>query len=232
MIDELLAYRYALADFLPFAPDTYYRLFERYHRALWPLQPAAAALGVGVIVLTFAPRAARWRHGVVAVLLAAVWLWVGWAFHLQRYATINWAANGFAAGFMLQGLLLLLWAAAAVQRRRVFSTEPADVALGLIVALYGLLLLPLLDVLSGQRTWVQSELFALTPDPTAIVTLAVAAVMTGGLRWLLVPLPLLWCLISGATAAAMGYHAGSITPAVAAGALLLMTAQSLRRALR
>ena len=40
-------------------------------------------------------------------VLALLWLWVAWAYFLERYETINWAASYFAAGFMAEAVLLL-----------------------------------------------------------------------------------------------------------------------------
>src|SRR6185312_4071332 len=97
---------YHLSDFLLFAPRTYYRLFELYNAAIWPGQIAAIAVGIVLLALLLAPGRARGR--VVAVLLAAAWLWVAWAYLWTRYATINWAATWFAAVFAVEALLLLL----------------------------------------------------------------------------------------------------------------------------
>src|SRR5688572_19350147 len=97
---------YSLSDFLLFAPRTYYRLFELYNAAIWPAQIVALALG-GAILLLLAWRGPVWRGRVVAALLALCWLWIGWAFLLERYARINWAAEYLALGFALEALLLL-----------------------------------------------------------------------------------------------------------------------------
>ena len=39
----------------------------------------------------------------------------------------------------------------------------------------------------------------MAPDPTAVGTLAVLAIVRGRVRWMLFPIPVLWCAISGAT---------------------------------
>jgi len=46
---------------------------------------------------------------VVAAILAALWLFVAWAYMLQRYDPINFAARYCAAGFVVQAALLI-WA--------------------------------------------------------------------------------------------------------------------------
>ena len=84
---------YAPSDFLLFAPRTYYRLIELHNLDVWPMQFVALLLGVAILVLARGERA--WRRRAVAAILAGCWLWVGWAFHIQRYATINWVAPWF-----------------------------------------------------------------------------------------------------------------------------------------
>ncbi len=95
---------YSLSDFLLFSPRTYYRLFELYNAAVWPAQ--VVAFGLGVLALWLVWRGSVLAGRIVAAALAACWLWVAWAYLCERYATINWAAEYFAAGFALQALLL------------------------------------------------------------------------------------------------------------------------------
>ena len=192
---------YGLRDLLLFSARTYYRLFELYNLELWPLQLLAGALGGALLVLWV-----LWRRGgaasgrALALILALCWLWVAWAYHWQRYASINWAASYFALAWAAQAALLLGTAArgdlvaAPVGRLRA--------RFALVLLLYALLLHPLLAPLLG-RGWGQAELFGMMPDPTALATLAIllrADPRRVGWLW---PLPLLWCLISGATLWAM-----------------------------
>ena len=65
------------------------------------------------------------------------------------------------------------------------------------ICLFGLFIHPLFGPLIG-RSWLQVEVFGIAPDPTAITTLGV--LLTAHPRnWLLLIIPLLWCVISGAT---------------------------------
>ena len=96
---------YSLSDFLLFSPRTYYRLFELYNLAVWPWHIVAIMLGLAVLALWL--RGGTWQGRAVAVILAACWLFVAWAYLLARYDTINWAASYFAAGFALEALLLV-----------------------------------------------------------------------------------------------------------------------------
>jgi hypothetical protein len=209
---------YSLSDFLLFSPRTYYRLFELHNRAVWPGHALAAALGLAILGLL--RREEAWRGRAVAAILAACWLWVAWAYLLERYGTINWAARHFAAGFAVQALLLA-WAGPL--RGRLAFRRPAEDAVGragLCLFVFALALQPLLGPLAG-RPWAQVELFGLTPDPTVAATLGLLALATGRTRWELLVVPLLWCAISGATAWAMGSPEALVMPAAGVAALAL-----------
>ena len=97
---------YSLTNFLLFSPRTYYRLFELTNADVWPLQIVTLALGLAIAFLIW--RARAWSGRAVAAILAALWLFVAWAYLLERYDTINWAARYFAIGFALQAALLRL----------------------------------------------------------------------------------------------------------------------------
>jgi hypothetical protein len=203
---DLLSYR--PADFLMFAPRIYWRLFEAHNQALWPLPlllPAAALAGL----LWFSRRGGAAAPRLQGMALGLLWLFVAWAFLWQRYAPINWAAEAFAAAFVLQGLGLLARAGSGwppptgtVLRKRA--------GWGLLG--WALLGHPLLALLDG-RPWQQAEVFGLAPDPTAIATLGWLLLLGG--RRLLWVLPLSWCLVSAATLATMG-SAQALVPLAAA----------------
>lgn len=175
---------YRLSDFLMFSPATYSRLVERYNREVWPLHlPTIAA---GALLLWWAagrrPGAGKW----VAAVLAPMWLWVGWGFHWQRYAPINWAAKYFAMGFALQALLLAVAAAVIAKSADARSTGPLLRAGGLALALIGLFVYPFLALPAG-RPWSQAEVFGVMPGPTAMGTLGLLLVSGGRYgRWLAV----------------------------------------------
>ena len=188
---------YSLSDFLLFSPRTYYRLIELYNADVWPLHVVMATTGVGIVtVLGRDTRGSRFA----AVALGVCWGWVAWAFHLERYAQINWAAPWFAAAFALQGVLLAAWGVFASefaqQARSSRALALALLALSVVVAY------PVLAPLAG-RAWTSSESFGIVPDPTALATLALVLRARGAMRWLLAVVPLAWCAIAAATLLAM-----------------------------
>ena len=213
---------YRLSDFLMFSARTYRRLFELYNAEVWPLPVVAFIVGVGGLALA-------WRRVPVPGLavslgltvLAAAWLWIAWAFQLQRYATILTAAPWFAAAFALEALALV--AAGWIGARRPGSWVSAwrrPWGLGLFG--FAVLGYPWIGVLLG-RPLAQAEVFGIAPDPTAIGTLGVLLLTASGkgsarrltcaIAW---PIPLVWCAISGATLWTMDAPEALLLPALAA----------------
>ena len=184
---------YTLSDFLLFSPRTYYRLLELYNLAVWPAQLLAAAIGLAITVAVARGAHDRLRDG----LLAVCWLWIAWAFHFRHYAQINWMAPWFAGAFALQALLLVMLGVFAM--RLVFrpaSGRERWIAASLVaITVLGY---PLLAPLAG-RAWTSAETFGMAPDPTAIATVAMMALIRGRIRWLLLIVPLLWCAVTAAT---------------------------------
>jgi hypothetical protein len=207
---------YSLSDFLLFSPRTYFRLVELYNRAVWPGQ--VSAVGLGLLIVALLVRRPPWHGRAIAGILAGSWLWIALAFHLHRYATINWAASYLAAGFALQGALLA-WIG-VVRGRLAFRRprrDPVAVA-GWCLFGFALTLQPLLGQI-GERPWPSVELFALTPDPTTVATLGLLAATADRVAWELLVVPLLWCAVSGATAWAMSTPDALVMPLVALASL-------------
>lgn len=186
---------YRPSDFLLFSSRTYWRLFELHNAQWWPGQLLATALALAALWWCWRRRSAV----PLLLLLAAGWGFVGWAFHLQRYAGINWAAGWLAAGFFAQAGLLV---ALAASRPRVAAVHTAASRAGLALLLAAVLLYPFVGLAFG-RPWTQAEVFGLAPDPTVLATLGALLWLAPArsrliwrLAWLL---PLLWCALSGMT---------------------------------
>jgi hypothetical protein len=222
-MSELWSYR--LSDFLLFSPRTYHRLFELYNAAIWPAQAAAVLLGLLMLVLL--RRGGPVAGPAVAAILAACWAWVAIAFHLDRYASINWAASWVAAGFLAQAALLV-WAGVIGGRLSAPMQLDAAGRAGIGLFLFALLLQPGIGLLLG-RPWRQAEIFGIAPDPTAIGTLGLLLVLAGRARWVLMVLPALWCAATGATLWAMSAPDAWLPPAAALFALALAVWRGMAR---
>ena len=204
---------YSLSDFLLFSPRTYYRLFELYNLALWPFHILALALGAAILGLSRTGRLSHRR--IAAAILAGLWLWVGWAYFLERYQTINWAAGYVAVAFCIEALLLL-WRGGLYGLSTSLRSHSGPA--GLFIFMFALCAYPLVAPLLG-RPWTQAEVFGLAPDPTAMATLGIL-MASSVWRWELLVIPGLWCLASAVTLWAMG-SPDAVLPAIAAAAALL-----------
>jgi uncharacterized protein YqgC (DUF456 family) len=205
---------YTPSDFLLFSARTYYRLFELYNRAIWPAQIMALLLG---LVILWRLHRGSTRQGMVMAILAVGWLWTAWAYLLEQYDTINWAARYFAIGFVIEAVLLI-WTGIVKSR---FSFQPyrdwiAWAGMGLF--LFALVVQPLIGPLVG-RDWTQAEIFGVTPDPTVLATLGLLLTADKRLPWGLMIIPLLWCALSGATLWTMGSPDAWVMAVAALGAL-------------
>lgn len=191
---------YRLEDFLLFSPRVYWRLFELHNAAVWPLQ--ILALLLGALVLAFVLRPCKGSDRLIAAVLAAAWIFVGWVFLMIRFEPVNWAVVYVMPAFMLQALLLVLLGSVTRHLRFRAGKRPPEIV-GLALFIYALFLHPFAAPLFG-RPFEAAEVVGIAPDPTAIATLGLLlTVSTTRLTWLLMPVPLAWCLISAATLLAM-----------------------------
>lgn len=210
---------YDLRDFLLFSRDTYLRLFELYNDFVGPGWIVAVLAGLG-IPLAFA-FGGKWRGRIVSAILAAAWLWIAWGFHWRWYRGIHLAAPWFAGAFAAQGVLIG-WVGGVLDRvwgdGETDSLHPVSRWTGWTVYGFALAGYPLLTPI-WNRPWSQIELFALSPDPTAIGTLALLLLASRRLFWELWIIPLLWLINSALTLRAMG--AGEVWVVMGAAVVLL-----------
>jgi hypothetical protein len=183
---------YTAEDFLLFSPRTYWRMFELQNE------------GFGFLpLLTFVSAAVcsalRWfRAGII--LSALLWIFVGWSFLWGRFAGINWAMTYVAPFFAIEGVLLLIY---GIRSASIRHPRGLAAGIGYLLLLISLFLLPVLAPLAG-RGWPAAEIYGIAPDPTVIATLGFVLLLRGPMLWVVLPIPILWCLLSGLTLATMG----------------------------
>lgn len=185
---------------LPYTGEVYFRLIAQYYAAFPGLPIVAWALAVVVIGSVVRPFAGSDR--IVAGVLAAGWLWTGAVFHYGWFATINFAAPVYAALFTGQGLLIV-WT--GVLRGKLLLRWHGGVrhALGLVVAVLGGLLWPLLDLVLGQSA-AELRVAGVTPTPTALLFIGLSLLASGRWPWPLMMVPMLWVAAGTATGWILG----------------------------
>ncbi len=205
---------YTPSDFLLFSARTYYRLFELYNRAIWPVQLLALLLGLAIL---WRLHRGSTRQGVVMAILAVGWLWTAWAYLLKQYDTINWAGRYFAIGFVIEAVLLI-WTGVVRKRLSFKPYKDWTSRTGVGLFLFALVVQPAIGPLVG-RAWTQAEIFGVAPDPTVLATLGILLTVDERPPWGLMTIPLLWCGLSGATLWTMGSPDAWVMPVAALGAL-------------
>ncbi len=185
---------------LPFSAEEFFALFARYNLAIWPAQFAAYILGCLAVWAIVMQRTWSWRFG--ALVLSAFWLWNGVVYHLAFFTTVNPAAYGFAALFVMQGLLFL---GSAVSSRDVpLAIAPGActaIAVGLLV--YAMIAYSIIGTLAGHG-WPRSPVFGVAPCPTTIFTLGLLILARRIASTWLAVIPILWALIGSTAAVLLG----------------------------
>jgi hypothetical protein len=214
-------------DFLLFSERVYWRLFELHNRAVWPAQWVAMALGIAILVFVFRPSSRSGR--IVSVTMSLAWLFVAWAYHWNAYATINWAAR-YAALLFAAEAALFAWFGGIRHQLTFAMQRSARSVLGIALIIYAVFLHPLVALVDG-RPIASAEIFGLAPDPTAVTTLGLLGLSSGGgAILLLLAAPVTWCLVSWATLATMGTWEGWIPFAAVVFAVLTRPWQGHRTA--
>lgn len=179
---------------LPFDHDAFIDVFRAYNTAVWPAQIAAYALGATVILLLIRPTPLGGK--AVAAILALMWLWTGLTYHAVFFGAINRAAYGFAALFVVQGLMLAWVAVTGRLDFRVRGEIRGGIGLAMIV--YAMLIYPAIGAMAGQ-SYPGVPVFGVAPCPLVIFTFGVL-IMADPLPLRLLIVPLLWSLIGGSAA--------------------------------
>jgi len=186
---------YQLSDLILFTPQAYFRLIELYNISIWPVQLLALMLGCTIAALAW--RRPNWSGRVISAILALSWLWIAWAFHLQRLADIHWVATYFAAGFAIQAILII-WTGVIKDRFVINPIGSAIQTLGFSIFIFALFVQPFLTVFFGSN-WGQAELYGIAPDPTVTGTIGVLLLTNIRKHWWLIIIPVVWCIVNGAT---------------------------------
>ncbi|QPL45191.1 MFS transporter permease [Halomonas sp. A40-4] len=202
---------YRLQDFIPFTAEVYFRLLERMGETFWPLH--LLTLGLGAAALTLA---LRHRPRLACLLPAPLWAFVAVAFFFQRYAALNWAGGYVGNAFIAQAVLLVVMALTGWGMDKAPRSTSPPVILGTAIALFGLIVMPLIAPLSGD-SWYQAEVFGLHADPTAVTTLGLLLIMLRGFAlWIAAIIPTLWLVVSGLTLQVLGSTGATVLFAILA----------------
>ncbi|MDD5089243.1 MAG: DUF6064 family protein [bacterium] len=184
---------------LPFTVDEFLAQLAGYNAAIWPAQAMAYALGILATAFALTRSAASDR--IISVVLSLFWLWTGIVFHLLFFRRINGAAWGFGAGFVAQGLLLLIYG--ALRRELKFRMRVSRTGMiGALFVLYALLY-PLVGARLGHG-YPQVPMFGVTPCPLVIFTFGLLLWAEPPVPRLVMLIPFVWSVIGFVAALQLG----------------------------
>ncbi len=172
-----------------FSAATYWRLVERLNADAWPWQVIVMAAGLLLVWMVAARKPLA--VPVTGAVLAVAWFSVGWQFHWQLFAPINWGARYLAWAFWVQAMLLL-----GVALRPGLRAEPSVRTrwAGVVVALVAVIAYPAVTALLGGSL-ARAEFAGLMPEPTALATAGLLVATRTTRRGLLLGIPLLSLVI-------------------------------------
>jgi len=185
---------------LPFSREQFLAVFVTYNEAVWPAQVLAYLLGLLMVALIIWPSAQRSR--VVAAGLSAMWLWTAAAYHGTHFTTISAGAWGFAALFLVQGLLFI--EAGVLRGRIAFGRAKGWTGwMGWVLVAYASIVYPLLGQMLGHG-YPEMPMFGITPCPVTLFTFGLFLLTTEPIPRRLLVIPVVWSLIGGQAAFLLG----------------------------
>jgi hypothetical protein len=205
---------------LPFTAEQFFGVFRAYHETFWPAPIVwnGLALACVILVARWRGRADRW----IAGFLAALWVWVGTAYHIATFTSINRAAWAFGTLFVLQGIFFAFSGVLGNHLRFGVDRGVRGVVGGVLIG-YALVIYPLVGAALGHR-YPAAPSFGL-PCPSTIFTFGLLLWTTAPVPRHLLVIPVLWALIGSSAVFNWGVLEDAVMPLGA----ILATIMLLRR---
>ncbi len=184
---------------IPFTVDEFLNVFARYNLAIWPAQIFLYA--IGVVAISLALSQTRDFSKSVSLILSALWIWMGVAYHSWFFSAINRTAFTFATFFILQGIFFL-YAGVWTDRLRFHLTVAFRGIIGSLLIVYALIIYPALAHWFGHR-YPAGPTFGL-PCPTTIFTFGMLLWTVRPVPLYLLAVPLAWSFIGVWAAISLG----------------------------
>lgn len=208
---------------LPFTPEQFFDVFRAYNQALWPAQIFLLALALAALGLIGLQRS--WSSVGVSAILAFLWGWLGLAYHLAFFTSINPLAYVFS-GVSVAGAVAFAWQG-IVRRRLAFRfARNWRTAAGAGLVVFALVGYPAWSAYAGH-SYPAAPTFGL-PCPTTIFTLGLLGFLVAPYPRSPFVVPVLWCMvgIQGALLLDVPEDLGLLVAGVIGAVLMLLPATS------
>src|SRR5689334_12519139 len=188
---------------LPFTTEQFLEVFKKYNTFFYPLQIVFVLLAIYTVILTFSET--RNSGKIIFIILAALWFWMGIAYHVVFFSAINKAAYLFGALFCMEGIFLLLY---ALNTKTTFSfnRNPYKTT-AMLLLIYALIIYPVTGYLYGHR-YPYAPTFGL-PCPTTIFTFGILLFSKTRLPFYAILIPVIWTVIGFSAAALLHMYEDS-----------------------
>jgi hypothetical protein len=175
----------------PFTLDQFLGVFRRYNEAVWPMPAVLIILAIIAVVaaLSGGPRASR----LVSLILAALWIWAGVAYHLTFFRDINPMASIFAIAFIAEATMFL-WLGVIRGSLNFDVRSGGSGLIGGAIIVYSLIAYPLIGVALGHAL-PAAPTFGV-PCPMTIFTFGLIIWMTAPRSRLILIVPVLWSVVA------------------------------------
>ena len=184
---------------LPFTTEQFLEVFRNYNLSVWPMQVVLFLIGCSALYLAVKRRPSSGRF--ISAMLAFLWVWMGVAYHLINFTTINRAAYAFGALFIGQGLVFLYAGVFKASLSFQYRSDRYGLT-GAILILYAMVIYPVLGYLLGH-VYPQSPTFGL-PCPTTIFTFGILLWTNKKVSLAVLAVPFLWSIIGSTAAWSLG----------------------------
>ena len=91
----------------PFTLEQFLTVFRNYNQQVFPMQAMFYLISAFAIYLIIKPNSKS--NKIISIILAFLWMWMGFVYHIIFFITINKAAYLFGALFIVQGVLFLIF---------------------------------------------------------------------------------------------------------------------------
>lgn len=209
---------------IPFSEETYFTLFADTNLTHW--RAIIGAYVLLVVIVVCARIGFKGSDRIVLLVVSAASAWTAWLYFGQILSSVLWASWIFAGAFYLQ---------AAIALGLAFAPSPPVFRLvadnrswtGAAALAFAAIFFPLLAAQVGHA-WPQAQLPGIAPAVTASLTLCVLVLTRSKIGFILLPIPLIYMIITlylaiglgiwedllliGVTLAALGVAASETRP--------------------
>ena len=175
---------------IPFTIEQFMDVMVNYNLAVWPFQVVLNLLAVVAVIFSF--KKFSYSDKINSAILAFLWIWIGVAYLLSFFTSINPAAYFFGVLFIIQGFVFIYSGIFKSQLSFNFTTNSYSVV-GAIFILYALLIYPIFGYYLGH-IYPESPTFGL-PCPTTIFTFGLLLFTDKKFQKYILIIPFVWSLI-------------------------------------